>query len=125
MLLIFGLGVVFAYADGCPKDYQLPGVNDPHHIPEKMALGFLIANPAPKYPALARAAHIEGIVVVSAAITLDGKLTSIKPLCGEPVLVEATLKALKKWRYRPYEIDGKPVQVDTTIRTEFALNKKD
>jgi TonB family protein len=124
VILLFGSGALFAKADDCPKDYQLPGLHDAHHIPEGMALGLLIENPAPKYPAVARAAHIQGIVVVNAVITVEGKLTAIKPVCGEPVLIESTIKALKKWRYRPYEIDGKPVEVDTTIRTEFALNKK-
>jgi TonB family protein len=124
VFLLIGLGALSAHADGCPKDSQLPGLTDAHHIPEDMAPGLIITNPAPKYPGVARAAHIQGIVVVTAFITVEGRLAGVKPICGEPVLVEATLKAFKNWRYRPYEIDGKPVQVETTIRADFALNKK-
>ena len=103
VLLFFALAGEFVYAESCPKDYQLPGADGPHHIPENIALGMLISNPAPKYPTKAKLARIQGTVVVSAVITVEGRLASIKPLCGEPILVEAVLKALPDWLYKPYE----------------------
>lgn len=121
MLLCASIAV---YANGCPKDYQLPGAEGIHQIPENVAVGLLIKSPAPKYPGVAKAARIQGTVVVAAVITTEGKLTSLKPLCGEPILIKPVLRALKDWRYKPYELDGKPVEVDTTIRTDFALGAK-
>ena len=60
-----------------------------------------IVHPAPEYPALARPSRLSGIVKVVVDITADGQIKNVRVLGGSPLFVEATLEALKKWRYEP------------------------
>ena len=55
----------------------------------------------PEYPELARKLNIHGIARVEATVTPDGTVKSVKELGGNPVLVEALVRAVKKWKYEP------------------------
>jgi periplasmic protein TonB len=86
-----------------------------------MAEGFKTHNVDPVYPPAARKAGIYGDVVLHATIDTKGKITSIRPVQGDRILVEASMDAVKQWRYRPYVVNGKPVEVETTILIRFHL----
>jgi len=86
-----------------------------------MAEGFKTHNVDPIYPPAARKAGIYGDVVLHATIDTKGKITSIRPVQGDRILVEASMDAVKQWRYRPYVVNGKPVEVETTILIKFHL----
>ncbi|HEV8184138.1 MAG TPA: energy transducer TonB [Candidatus Angelobacter sp.] len=75
----------------------------------------------PIYPAVARQAGIYGDVVLHATIDTNGKISSIRPVQGDPILVKASIDAVKQWRYRPYVFNGKPVEVETTILIKFHM----
>ena len=76
------------------------------------------------YPPDARKAHIEGEVVLQARISRDGVLTKLQAISGHPMLVPAALEAARKWRYKPYLVEGRPVEVNTQIIVKFALSGK-
>jgi protein TonB len=75
----------------------------------------------PLYPALARQARIQGNVVLHAIIDKDGKVAQLEVISGHPLLVQAALDAVKQWRYRPTQLNGDPVEVDTTITVTFTM----
>jgi protein TonB len=81
----------------------------------------LIAQPQPVYPALARQARIQGNVVLHAIIDKDGRVGELQVVSGHPLLVQAALEAVRNWRYQPTQLNGEPVEVDTTITVSFVL----
>jgi protein TonB len=81
----------------------------------------VIAQPQPVYPALARQARIQGNVVLHAIIGKDGRVGELEVVSGHPLLVQAALDAVKNWRYQPTQLNGDPVEVDTTITVSFVL----
>src|SRR5215469_2535605 len=81
----------------------------------------LIHKVEPKYPDKAKAEHIQGDVVMQCVIDKEGKLVVTKVLSGDPVLAEASLKAVSQWRYKPYTLNGEPVEVETAITIKFHM----
>ena len=84
--------------------------------------GLLIHREEPTYPTLARAARVQGDVVLSAIIDVNGQITNLLLVSGHPMLVPAALSAVKQWRYKPYLLNGQPVEVETTITVIFTLS---
>jgi protein TonB len=70
---------------------------------------------------VARQAGVEGTVRLKAIIARDGSVQALKVISGEPVLANAAVEAVRKWRYRPTVMEGKPVAVVTTVTVEFQL----
>jgi protein TonB len=81
----------------------------------------LLAQPQPVYPPLARQARIQGNVVLHAIIDKDGRVGELQVISGHPLLVQAALEAVRNWRYQPTQLNGDPVEVDTTITVSFVL----
>jgi TonB family protein len=73
----------------------------------------------PVYPDSARESNAQGIVVLDALIGPDGAVEDLHPLSGPDVLAPAAVDAVKWWRFQPYLVNGKPVQVETTLAVEF------
>jgi periplasmic protein TonB len=82
----------------------------------------LIHDVPPQYPAEAGRARIEGIVVLMAVIGMDGSVKDVRVESGLPILAQAAIEAVKQWRYKPYMIDGEPVEVDSRITINFTLS---
>ena len=76
----------------------------------------------PKYPKDARRTKIQGQVVLNTVITKDGSVQNIKLTCGDPLLVNAAMDAVRQWRYKPYQLNGEPVEAPTTITVNFSLS---
>ncbi len=91
-------------------------------VPRGVALGLLVKKIAPKYPNKARRAGIQGQVVLRAVITKEGNIDSLTLVSGDPTLASAAIDAVKKWKYKPYLLDGEPVSVSTEIRVNFFLS---
>ncbi len=81
----------------------------------------IITQTRPVYPALARQARIQGNVVLHAIIDKEGKVAQLEVVSGHPLLVQAALDAVKQWRYKPTQLNGDPVEVDTTITVTFTM----
>jgi protein TonB len=75
----------------------------------------------PNYPPLARQARIQGTVVLHAVIGKDGAIENLTLVSGHPMLAPAAIEAVKQWKYRPYLLNGEPVEVDTEIQVNFTL----
>ena len=94
----------------------------PHlRVSSGVADGLKIHDVPPDYPREAREKGIQGDVLLQATIDTKGNLTNLKAVQGDPILVKAAMDAVKKWRYRPYILNGEAVDVDTTIKIQFHL----
>jgi periplasmic protein TonB len=75
----------------------------------------------PVYPPIAKTAHIAGTVVLHAVIAKDGSVEDLQYVSGPPLLMKSAMDAVKQWRYQPTQLNGDPVEVDTTISVVFTL----
>jgi periplasmic protein TonB len=91
-------------------------------VAARVAEANLIHDVAPQYPSEAGRARIEGTVVLMAVIGQDGSVEDVRVESGLPILVQAAIDAVKQWRYKPYLIDGEPVEVDSRITINFTLS---
>jgi periplasmic protein TonB len=83
--------------------------------------GMLLAPIRPVYPAIARAAGVQGSVVVEAVISKTGTIESLHVVSGSMMLQNAALEAIREARYRPYRLNGEAVEVQTTITVNFRI----
>lgn len=97
----------------------------PAHIFRKSNFleGSLVRRLNPVYPPLARSARIQGPVVLFAIISTSGTIENLRVVSGHPLLVTAAIDAVKQWRYRPYILNGEPIEVETEITVNFVLNE--
>ena len=79
----------------------------------------LIAAPHPAYPEIAKRAHIQGIVILQVKIKTDGSVEVQKVLQGEPVLADAAVEAVNRWRANPALINGTRVETISTVTFDF------
>ena len=93
----------------------------PRPISEGIVPGRLDRRVAPVYPSQARQMRIEGPVVLRAVIAEDGSVRDISVVKGDPMLARAAREAVKHWRYKPYELNHKPVAISTDITIDFRL----
>ena len=91
-------------------------------VSQGVAQGLLIHQVKPNYPALARQARIQGQVVLQATISKDGTIQNLHMISGHPMLAPAAIDAVKQWRYKPYFLNGEPVEVETQITVNFTLS---
>ena len=90
-------------------------------ISQGVTNGLLIHKVEPPYPVLAKSARVQGNVVLKAVIDKEGTIQDLQLVSGHPMLVPAAIEAVRQWRYRPYLLNGQPVEVETTITVIFAL----
>jgi len=94
----------------------------PKRITSSMAVGLLIRKVIPEYPSIGRAIRLEGTVVLQATISKSGTIENLHVVSGPAMLQQAALDAVKQWQYKPYLLNGEPVEVETTVNVEFKLN---
>ncbi len=99
-----------------------PKLTRPTFRTSSMLEGSLVRRVQPDYPPLARTARIQGEVVLLATINRQGMIENLRVLRGHPMLVAAAIEAVKQWRYRPYILNGEPIEVETEITVNFTLN---
>jgi len=83
--------------------------------------GLLLRKVQPNYPPLARQARIQGKVLLQAQISKDGSIENLQLISGHPMLAPAAIEAVKQWKYKPYLLNGEPVEVDTQVEVNFTL----
>jgi protein TonB len=93
----------------------------PVRVSSGVAEGRLLAPIRPIYPAIAKAARVQGRVVIEAIISKRGLVTHAQIVSGQPMLAQAALAAVSRARYQPYKLNGEPVEVETTISINFVL----
>jgi len=90
-------------------------------VSQGVSSGLLVRKVQPAYPPLARQARIQGTVVLHAVISKDGSITGLNLVSGHPMLAPAAIDAVKQWKYKPYLLNGEPVEVDTEVLVNFTL----
>ena len=85
--------------------------------------GLLIRKTMPVYPTIAKAAGVSGTVALAATISKTGTIENLRVTGGPAMLQRAALDAVSTWLYRPYLLDGKPVEVETTVNVIFTLGR--
>jgi protein TonB len=85
--------------------------------------GLLIKKVRPKYPKEALKKYVQGSVVLQALISKTGEVTDLHVISGDELLVPSALKAVKRWKYKPYILEGQAVQVETEITVNYTLSQ--
>lgn len=101
-----------------PRPPSLPPVRV-----SRMMEGDLIHRVDPQYPVIAKQAGVQGTVFIKAIISRDGTIEREEVVSGPALLVSAARQAVRQWKYRPYYLNGEPVEVETQITVNFALNR--
>jgi periplasmic protein TonB len=100
-----------------------PTPNKRMRVASRVAAANLIHDVAPIYPPEAGRARVEGTVVLLALIGKDGTVQDVRVKSGSPLLAQAAIDAVKQWRYRPYLLNGEPVEVDSQVTITFNLSR--
>lgn len=109
---------VLQHAPPAPPASQVPGRVS---VAPGVVQGLLIFKVAPTYPPSAKENHIQGQVVLHAVIGKDGSLRELTALSGPEALIESSMEAVRQWRYKPYFLNGEPVDVETQITVNYQL----
>jgi TonB family protein len=94
-------------------------------VSPETASGLLVEKIPPVYPPVAKAAHIQGTVVLEALIDKSGKISKLAVRSGPHLLQQAALDAVQHWTYKPFLFNGKPTAVFTTVNVIFKLGQSD
>jgi periplasmic protein TonB len=115
-------GVIGGIISNAP--IAVPKVATPQRVrvSQGVTQGMVLHKVQPVYPPLARTARVQGSVVLAAIIGKDGTIQNLHVISGHPLLTQAALDAVRQWRYRPYILNGEPVEVDTQVTVNFTLS---
>ncbi len=91
------------------------------NVSKGVSQGLLFKQVQPKYPPNALRLRIEGAVELMATISKSGSISAVSVLSGDPQLAHAALDAVKQWKYKPYLLNGSPVEIQTQITVKFKL----
>jgi protein TonB len=90
-------------------------------ISQGVTQGMVVHKVEPSYPKLALSARVTGVVQLKAVISRTGDIKELQVVSGHPILVPSAIEAVKQWRYRPYLLNGEPVEVETNITVTFQI----
>ena len=103
-----------------PTNFELPkAAPGTIRISQGVSQGLLIKKVQPRYPDIARQLRRQGTVQLLATIDKYGETTKVQVLTGDPMLARAAVEAVKQWEYRPYLLNGQPVEIETQITVLF------
>ena len=85
--------------------------------------GDLLDETVPQYPAIAKAGRIRGIVVLQGTISETGVIRNVRVISGPPMLQQAAVDAVRSRHYKPYLLNGNPVEVETTVSVVFNVGE--
>ena len=123
-----GLAAVQSQDPASPAPAPQADASAPPQLPKRVRVSqgvstaLLIKKVNPKYPEEARQQRVQGAVVLQVHINAEGTITDLTTVSGDPLLTPAAIKAVKKWRYKPYFLNGQPVEVETTVQVNFTLS---
>ena len=98
-----------------------PGPEGPVRVSSGVVAGMMLRPVAPVYPLEAKKKHVQGVVVMHAVISKTGDIEDLQVISGPPLLQKAATDAVARWKYRPYLLQGVPVEVETTINVNFTF----
>lgn len=95
----------------------------PARVSPEEAAKHLVEWVKPTYPSIARTTRMQGLVSVDLTVSGSGAVLKAKPVSGNPILMQAALDAVLKWKYSPFLIDGKPATVQISVTIPFAVEE--
>ncbi|HEU5413229.1 MAG TPA: energy transducer TonB [Candidatus Angelobacter sp.] len=126
-IVIFSLGLALPWslaaqvrpashapADNSKKPLKL-------RVSQGVAEGLVLHKVPPHYPEEAKEKHITGDVILGVTIDHSGNVSELKAISGDPLLARAAAEAVKQWKYKPYLLNGEPVEIETTVRISFRM----
>jgi protein TonB len=116
-------GVVSTAAVEVPKlaAPAVPAAPKRIRVSQGVTQGLLVHQVKPQYPAMARETRVQGDVLLEAVIGKDGTVSGLQVISGPSLLIPPALRAVRQWRYKPYLLNGDPVEVETQIKLQFRL----
>ncbi len=120
-------GVIGGIINATPSLAAVPKLSKPAptvqrvRVSQGVTKGMVVYRIEPAYPPLAREARIQGVVVLTAIIDKDGNIQNLRLVSGHPMLAPAAIDAVKHWRYKPFLLNGQPVEVETTVTVNFRM----
>jgi TonB family protein len=118
--LLMGVGL-----GGRPAAAQsLVVAHSPVVLKQQEAIRFLVRQPAPQYPVLAKMNYIQGNVRVLATVSEDGNVSEVHAMSGHPFLALAALKAVSNWLFRPARLRNGPAEFMTLVDVHFLLHAR-
>jgi protein TonB len=107
---------------------QVPPPPSPPQTPIRLHSGMRapvkIVNVPPVYPAVARIAHVQGVVILEAVLDAQGRVSTVHVLRSIPTLDQAAVEAVQQWRFTPALLNGEPVPVVMTVTVNFMLQDR-
>jgi TonB family protein len=100
-----------------------PNASGPHTVPAGEMMKYVLTKVPPVYPEDAKKARIQGKVVLDAIIGKDGTVENLKVVSGPDPLQQSAFDAVRQWTYKPFLVNGDPVEVKTTINVIYTLAK--
>ena len=97
------------------------GVPQRVRVSQGVMTGLITAKVPPEYPADAKQQRIQGVVWMKAIIDKEGNVANLQLVSGHPLLAPPAMEAVRQWKYRPYLLNGMPVEVETQIQVNFTL----
>jgi protein TonB len=91
------------------------------NISAGVSVGLLLNKTSPTYPPIAKAARVQGTVVLQATISKAGTIEDLHVISGPAMLQQAAMDAVRQWRYKPYLLNNEPVEVETQVNVIFTL----
>ncbi len=127
---LVGVGAAVGRAEGrgagdgaaAQSDAPMQSSNGPVRVASSVMQRNLVSHPGPVYPAEAQAAHIQGAVVLRANISRAGAVEDVQVVSGPEMLRTAAVDAVRQWTYRPYLLNGEPMEVDTMVVVNFRMD---
>jgi protein TonB len=128
ILLLLTLPCAFGIQSASPSPTATPTpTNEEPKRPQKLRIssgiaeGLVLHKVNPHYPREARIEHITGDVLLQVTIDRAGNVATVKAVQGARVLADAAVDAVKQWKYRPYMLNGEPIEVETTVKIQFHM----
>jgi len=116
-----GRGAIPSVLNGRAQSVVAAAPPRPTVISSGVAVGMLIQKTTPAYPPIAKSARVSGTVELHATIGVNGAVKNVYVVKGPDMLKQAALDAVRNWRYKPYELNHQPIEVETTISVAFTL----
>ena len=98
-----------------------PDIQPPLVIGGHVEQATLIHQTKPVYPTMAKTARVEGVVVLEGIVNEQGQVENVHVVSGHPMLVDAAVKAVEKWKYRPAKLNGNVIPCPVHIEVRFML----
>jgi TonB family protein len=108
-------------APSTPEDANHPAAPQSVRVSQGVMAGLLVIKVPPEYPPDAKNQHIQGVVLLRVIVDREGNVSNIQLISGHPLLAPAAIEAVKQWKYRPFLLNGSPVEVETQVQVNFTL----